>query len=280
MSIIDRLLDIDQRILYVILFVALAYPILSPVMLPMEVQEYSRQGFEFVDSIPDGSYVLFENNNAAATYPQCGPGMVANLIHLFRKNCKVVVFTTGTTAVPFQQQAIDTAIEKLDPSIPTENGVNWVNIGYIGGGGESAVAAFVNDIKSVVEKDYFGTPIDELPIMEGINDAGDFQAVCWWGGSAGSVSWGVRQIVEPFGVPMVGSCTTNEVPNFSPYISAGQVQGLFGGVRGSAEYEYLLGVPGPALGQAMATNFGGLVWLTAVILGNIFYAIKRMSGEE
>lgn len=280
MSIIDRLLDIDQRILYLMLFIALAYPILSPVILPMKVQQYSRSGYEFIDSIPEGSYVLVDGGNTAATYPQGGPGMVANLIHLFRKECKIVIFATGTVCVPFNEQAVETAISKLDPDVPHERGVNWVNLGYIGGGGESAVAAFVNDIRSVVEKDYTGTPIDELPIMKGINDAGDFESVCWWGGSQGSIPWGVRQIVEPFGVPMVGACTTNEVPNYSPYIGSGQLEGLFGGVRGSAEYEYLLGIPGPALGQAMATNFGGLLWLGAVILGNIFYAIKRMGGEE
>jgi len=61
--------------------------------------------------------------------------------------------------------------------------------------------------------------------------------------------------------------------------SAGQLKGLFGGVRGSAEYEYLLRLPGPALGQAMATNFGGLYWLTLVILGNIFYFLQRR-GES
>jgi hypothetical protein len=279
MSLIDRLLNIDGRILYLLLFIALAFPILNPVVLPMAVQEYSRTAFEFVDDIPDGSHVLFDGGYTAATYAQGGPGMVANIVHLLRKNCKVVIFGTTVEAIPFNQQAIETALDKLSPDVPAENGVNWVNLGYIGGGGESAVAAFVNDIRSVVETDYFGTPIDQLPIMEDINDAGDFAGVMWWGGSQGSIPWGVRQIVEPFGVPMMGSCTTNEVANYSPYISSGQLEGLFGGVRGSAEYEFLLNLPGPALGQAMATNFGGLLWMIAVILGNIFYAIQRSRGE-
>lgn len=280
MSIVDRLLNIDSRIIYLLMFLALAFPILYPVVLPMEVQQYSLTAFEFVDDLPDGSYVLFDGGNTAATYPQGGPGMIVNIVHLLRKNCKVVIFSTSVECVPFNQQAIDDALEKLSSDVPAENGVNWVNLGYIGGGGESAVAAFVNDIRSVLETDYFGTPINDLPIMEGVNDASDFAAVMWWGGSQGSIPWGIRQIVEPFGVPMTGQCTTNEVPNYSPYISSGQLQGLIGGVRGSAEYEYFLNLPGPALGQAMATNFGGLLWMIAVVLGNAFYLIKRARGEE
>jgi hypothetical protein len=79
---------------------------------------------------------------------------------------------------------------------------------------------------------------------------------------------------------MSGSCTTNEVPNYSPYVSSGQLKGLFGGIRGSAEYELLIGVPGPALGQAMATNIGGLYFLTLVLIGNVLYLTQRMRGEK
>jgi hypothetical protein len=51
--------------------------------------------------------------------------------------------------------------------------------------------------------------------------------------------------------------------------------GIIGGVRGSAEYEYLMGMPGLALGQAMATNFGGLLWAILVVLGNILYFVSK-----
>ncbi len=278
MSLIKKLLDLDQRIIFLVLFVALAFPILNPVMLPMAIQDYSRQAFEFADSIPDGSIVIIEGGNTAATYPQCGPGLIAQIVHLLRKDVKLVFFSIGAEQQVWTQTAIDAAIRKLPAGVPAENGVNWVNLGYIPGG-ESATAALANNIRSVVAKDYFGTLIDEIPLMKDVNDATAFAALFWWGGSEGSIPYGVRQFVGPFGIPMSGSCTTNEVPNYSPYISAGQLQGLFGGVRGSAEYEYLLKLPGPALGQAMATNFGGLWWLILVAVGNILYFILRTRGE-
>lgn len=278
MSIVDKLLEIDQRIIYAILFIALAFPILNPVILPMSIQSYSQQAFDFSDNIPEGSIVLFEGGLTAATYPQGGPGMVVQTYHMLTKGVKIIFFSIGTEQTVWTMTAIDTALAKLPAGTPAENGVNWVHLGYIAGG-EAGVGSLVNDIRATVQADYFNTPIDDIPLLEGVNDATSLSAVLWWGGSEASIGYGVRQVSVPFDVPMTGMCTTNEVPNFSPYISAGQLQGLFGGVRGSAEYEYLLGLPGPALGQAMATNFGGLLWMIMVILGNVLYFIKKMGGE-
>jgi hypothetical protein len=279
MSILNKILNLDQRIIYALMFIALAFPILNPVILPMEIQDYSKQAFEFSDSIPEGSIVIFEGGLGAATYPQGGPGMVVQIYHMLVKGVKIVFFSIGTEQNFWTVRAIETAIAKLPPGTPAENGVDWVHLGYIAGG-EAGVGALVNDIRSTVTSDYYGTPIDDIPLLEGVNDATSLAAVLWWGGSEGSMPYGIRQISVPFGIPITGMSTTNEVPNFSPYISAGQLQGIFGGVRGSAEYEFLMSLPGPALGQAMATNFGGLLWMFLVILGNVIYFIMRSRGEE
>jgi hypothetical protein len=277
MSLVDKLLDLDQRIIYALMFIALAFPILFPVMLPMDIQDYSQQAFDFADGIPEGSIVIVEGGLTAATYPQGGPGLIAQIVHMLSNDVKLVFFSLGTEQNVWTVTAIEAALEKLPAGVSAENGVDWVHLGYVPGQ-ESGVAALANDIRSVLNVDYYGTPLDSIPLMDGVNDATTFAAVLWWGGSEGSIPWGVRQFVTPFGTPMTGMCTTNEVPNYTPYINAGQLQGLIGGVRGSAEYEYLIQMPGPALGQAMATNFGGLLWAVLVVLGNILYFVKRTQG--
>ena len=279
MSTVKKLLNIDQRIIYALVFISLAFPILNPIMMPMAIQGYSQQAFEFSDNIPEGSIVLFEGGLGSATYPQGGPGMVVQIYHMLTKGVKIIFFSIGTEQNVWTATAIETALAKLPAGTPAENGVNWVHLGYIAGQ-EAGVGSLVNDIRATITADYFDTPIDDIPLLEGINDASEIEAILWWGGSEASMPYGIRQVSEPFGIPITGMCTTNEVPNFSPYISSGQLQGLFGGVRGSAEYEYLLGLPGPALGQAMATNFGGLLWMIMVILGNVLYFIDKMGGES
>ena len=274
MSLMDKLLDLDQRIIYAMLFIALAFPILHPVILPMDIQAYSQESFDFADSIPAGSVVLIEGGLNAATYPQGGPGLEVQIVHMLRKDVKLIFFSINTETAAWTATSINNALARLPAGVAAENGVNWVHMGYVPGG-ESGTAALANDIRSVKSEDHYGTPIEQLPLMQNINMASDFAAVFWWGGSEGSIPYGVRQIVTPFGVPMTGMCTTNEVPNYTPYINSGQLHGIIGGVRGSAEYEYLMSMPGLALGQAMATNFGGLLWVFLVVLGNVLYFIAR-----
>lgn len=279
MSTVKKLLDLDPRIIYAMMFVALAFPILNPVVLPMDIQAYSQEAFDFIDGIPDGSIVLVEGGLGAATYPQGGPGMVVNIVHMLQKEIKIVFFSLGPEQNVWTMTGIEAALDKLPAGVEAVEGVNWVHLGYIPGG-ESGVSAFANDIRSVLTVDYHETPIDDLPMMDDINDASSFTAIVWWGGSEGSIPYGIRQLVTPFGIPMTGMSTTNEVANYSPYIDAGQLKGIFGGVRGSAEYEYLMNMPGPALGQAMATNFGGLLWVAFVIFGNVFYLINKTMEEN
>jgi hypothetical protein len=277
MSLMDKMLALDQRIIFALMFLALAFPILNPVILPMDIQKYSRDSFEFADSIPAGSVVLIEGGLGAATYPQGGPGLEVQIVHLLGKGVKLVFFSISTEMAQWTVTAIDNGLAKLPAGVAAENGVNWVHLGYVPGG-ESGVAALANDIRSVKTEDHFGTPIGQIPLMADINKASDFAACFWWGGSEGSIPYGIRQIVTPFNVPMTGMCTTNEVPNYTPYINSGQMVGIIGGVRGSAEYEYLMGMPGLALGQAMATNFGGLLWAILVVLGNVLYFIAGRGG--
>lgn len=279
MSIVDKLLNLDQRIIYGLMFIALAVPILYPVVLPMDIQAYSQESFDFADALPAGSLVIIEGGLNSATFPQGGPGLVAQIIHLLGKDVNLVFFSVNVESNEWTRNAIDDALEKIPAGVSAENGVDWVHLGYVPGQ-ESGIAAIATDIRSIRNEDYFGTSLDSIPLLDGVNDATSFDAVCWWGGSEGSIPWGIRQFVTPFGIPMTGMCTTNEVPNYSPYISSGQLHGLIGGVRGSAEYEYLSGNPGPALGQAMATNFGGLLWAVMVILGNVLFFLKGREGEE
>jgi len=279
MSIVKKMLNIDGRILFVIMFIAVAFPLLHPIVLPMVIQPYSQQAYDFANSIPNGSYVLVEGGNIAATDPACGPALSLFVYHMMTKNCKLVFFELTAEGAFWTQKEINVGLGKLPASVPAQNGVNWVNLGYIAGQ-ESGAAALAANIRSTVSKDYFGTSIDTIPMMNNINTAKDFQAAFWFGGSEGSVPYGVRQLVMPYNLPLGASCTTNEAPNYSPYLQAGQLKGLFAGVRGSAEYEFLMGVPGTALGQSMATNIGGLYWLILILLGNILYFISRARGEK
>lgn len=273
-SLAKKLLNIDQKIIFIILFIAFALPLLNPIVLPMKVDKWSKQTYDFVESLPEGSIILIENGNDASTYPQCGSGMVVQMCQLLSKDMKIVMFTCGPATAFWADKAIQDTLSKLPANIPAENGVNWVHLGFVTGG-ETGVAALATDLRSVIKKDYYGTPIDEIPLLENINHANDFDAIIWHGAAETSIPWGIRQIVVPFEIPMTGSVTLVDIASMGPYIDAGLLNGVVGGLKGSADYEYLMHMTGPALAQIMTVNIAGLFWIVLIIVGNILYFVVR-----
>ena len=269
-----KLLNIDQKIIFIILFLAFALPLLYPIVLPMKVDKLSQQAYDFVEALPEGSIILMENGNGASTYPQCGSGMVVQMVQLLSKDMKIVMFTCGPQTAFWADKAIQGALSKLPSDVPAENGVNWVHLGFVTGG-ETGVAALASDIRSVIKKDYYGTPIEEIPLLKDINHANDFDAVVWHGAAETSIPWGIRQVVVPFGLPMTGSVTLVDISSVYPYIDAGLLNGVVGGLKGSADYEYLMRMTGPALAQIMTVNIAGIFWIVLIIMGNILHFVVR-----
>jgi hypothetical protein len=74
---------------------------------------------------------------------------------------------------------------------------------------------------------------------------------------------------------MVGACTAVSTPEYTPYYNAGQLLGLVGGMSKAAEYEVLVGKAGTAAKGTDVLNFGHLVVIAAILLGNVVYFVGR-----
>jgi len=61
----------------------------------------------------------------------------------------------------------------------------------------------------------------------------------------------------------------------TPYYEAGQLVGLSGGMKGSADYEQLVGAPGLATRGMDAQSFGHLLIISFIALGNVAYFMTR-----
>jgi hypothetical protein len=81
-------------------------------------------------------------------------------------------------------------------------------------------------------------------------------------------------------VTLVGSAALE--PAASPYLdtSAGQLRGSIHGLRGAASYEALRGVRGDATQRLNALAAGHTAIISLMILGAIFYGLKKAQGEN
>ena len=81
-------------------------------------------------------------------------------------------------------------------------------------------------------------------------------------------------------VPLVIGLSLGILPANIPYLEAGQLEALLGGVRGAAEYEILM--KKPAMGSIVmsAQSLGHLAIIGFLVLGNITYFMSRKGREE
>jgi hypothetical protein len=272
MSILDRLEQIDNRILITILIICIVYPILSPIGLPIKIGIPAQTFYDYVDSVPDGSTVLYCLDTGLNSDPELGPSAVAIAKHFISKNCKIVwVSFGGGDAVgwyPILQERIQDT---------REYGVGYCYLGFVPGI-EIAMASFARDVRGTTPTDFYGTDINQLSIMSGINDLDDFALVFHIMCMTDWLEAAVRQFAVPYDTPLITSTCGVCGPAAQPYYPATIKALLVGGTQG-AEYELISGFPGKGLLALDAQSTAHLVIIAFVILGNISYLLKRFSSE-
>jgi len=260
-----------------LLIVVISWPIVSPIGLPVPISRNTKLAYDAIEALPQNSLVLFSSVNAGGNWPDLGIPSVVLTQHLFKRHLKFVFmgFDAGGEAPTVQETMVMPAVDRALGRFGAQYGVDYVNLGWVAGL-ESGEAAFVNNIRSVVTQDFRGKPIDELPIMKGVNTGKDFQFVI----HIGYAEDPIRQYVTAFKLPLVVATWGMMGPHYPPYIEAGQMIGLIVGMPGAAEYELLIGMKGEGLKGSDALSMTHLMVATFCILGNVYYFGWKAAGRK
>jgi hypothetical protein len=132
-------------------------------------------------------------------------------------------------------------------------------------------------MKGLVVKDYFGTPTLELDMLKNINTGYDIPFMVW-AESGTPAPYGIRQYQETFGGKMVGIVVGMMLPTIAVYLETGQISGIILGTGGCAQYEFLTGMPGPALRLVNALSLTTMLVLLALLFGNAQLIYGRLKG--
>jgi hypothetical protein len=89
-------------------------------------------------------------------------------------------------------------------------------------------------------------------------------------GYPGTKEW-VQQVVSRYHLPMVAGVTAVSAPEYYPYLQAGQLKGLLGGMAGGAEYEVLIQKPALATRGMDAQSLAHLFIAFMILLGNLAF---------
>lgn len=273
----QKILDLDHRIIATVVMIIITYTLLFPFKIPFPITDYGRNYYNFVDNIEPESTVGFMLSDTPSTRPSLQSSSVLTCIMLFEKNCKIVFWQDEATGPPIYEDYMEMTQAALDR--PLEYGVDYVNLGYIAGA-EAGTAAILADMRKVIgDVDAYGNPVDDQPIMEGINMGSDFNygfANC---ACRCTEPLYVRQWQQPYGTPIATINCAMDLTAVQPYLATGQLKGTANGLLGSAEMEYLTGTLGMAFGQVLSVSVTGIYFMFLVIVGNVLFFMTK-SGKE
>jgi hypothetical protein len=275
-SYLDKIENLDPRIIYTLVIIFIAYPIISPLGLPIEISGSTLSCYNFIDSMNEESVVLVGFETGAAGWPELGPQLNVFVQHLFDVGAKVLIVSGNVDGAMLAEQYTIPSMVKPGKVY----GEDWVNLGYIAGG-ETGIAAFASDIRSIIPKDYFGTNLDVIPLMKDIKSAADFDlAICCSWGTPGLGDY-LRQYNNNFGVPIIIGAQVVSVPGTVPYYQSGQIVGYTSGLRGAGEYEILIKRPGYAVSSLDAASVYHLLVFVLIVIGNLAFTVRKLgSGKE
>jgi hypothetical protein len=272
----ERLQTIDNRWLYLALAVFVAIPVFVKMRPPIPPTRETLGVYDAVQSLPPGKVVMLQSTWDAGTIGECEGQCHAVVEHLMRRGIPFVVWTSNPASPPFYNRIIAAAAKKYHRVY----GRDWADFGFKAPGGSLAFAvqSMARDFPGYMKADVNGTPVEKLPVMQGVKDATSFGLI---------VSIGYNPVIEfiqfiqavygtkvAFGIAAIMATTTYT------YIDSKQIVGMLVGARGGAEYEMLLKAPGKGVEIIIAQSFGHLLIILAVLTANIAYlAGRRAQGK-
>ncbi len=266
----DRLLGIDRRWIFLAIGVAVVIPFFFPMGFPVVVTEPVQRLYDAIEELPsDGKPLFLSMDYAPATTPELDPMSIAIMRHAFRRGLPVVVLTLHPAGFGLAQRAIATAVEEYD----VEYGVDCVFLGFHPGIAAVMLGMGI-DILNVFPEDAYGTPLSDMPIMEGVRNYDDVPLIVSIAGSAYPDSW-ITFAYQPYGQRVAAGVTAVMATDYYPFLDSGQMVGLLGGMRGAAEYEVLIERHDKAIRGMDSQSVIHVFIIVLVILGNIAYLAQR-----
>jgi hypothetical protein len=273
---IIRMGNLDRRIIFLVIAVIVILPLFFPLGLPIRATSSSREVFETIENLKEEDKALVSFEYGPATKPEIHPMSIAVLSHLFRKNVKVYVTCLWPDGQFMAQEALKEVAEEQYHKI---YGEDYVLLGYRPGA-EAVVKGIVSDLRTLYTIDAYGTLINEIPMMEGVERFADFDFLfSASAGYPGTVEW-VQYAADPTGVIMSTGTTSIQVNEVMPYVQSGQIHGILGGMPGAAEYESLIGQVGTGTSGMDAQSIAHLAIVCFIIFGNITYFLQRQKQKK
>ena len=270
----QKVAQLDRRWIYLLVALAVIFPLFFPFHIPLEITPEARQLYDAIEALPDSAVVMLTFDYYASTVAETRPMSIAALHHLFRKNIKVVTMTTIPLGGPTIAEKVMGDMAKL---YNKKYGIDYVNLGYKANY-TAVLLGMGSSIESIYPADQRGTPLSQIPLMQRVKSYKDIDFI-FIVADNGIVDYWISIVNAQFSKPMGAGVTAVMAPKFYSYVQAKQMTGLLGGMKGAAEYELLVNKPFMAAIGMNSQSLVHLLIIAFVVVGNIAYFMTRKTKD-
>ena len=270
MGFYDRLMNMDRRVVYLAMALAVAIPLFIPFSVPIYVTPEVRSVYNFVEGLKEGDNLLLAIDYDPNAMAELHPMALTIGRQCFAKGIKLFFVTLSQNAPGMAEQLVSTLSKEFDK----KNGVDYVYLGY------KPYPALVilsmgQNFRISFPMDYYGTPVDSMPIMQGVRNYDDMKAAIAFEAGWVADSW-IRDANGRYKLPVALGVTGVMAADYYPYIQSKQIFGLLGGLKGAAEYETLAKAKDKVASRGMKVQtITHIVVILFIIIGNIGFFMSK-----
>jgi hypothetical protein len=271
----DWITSLDRRVIFVLVALAVIVPLLLKIPSKVNISPSVQSVYDYVNTLKPGDVVMIVVDYDPASEAELYPMTLALFRHCLDKKLRIMSFTFWPNGASLVERAFNTMKVEY-PEI--KDGVDIVNFGY-----QVDITATImlaaQDMTKAFPTDYRGNPTAVMPIMKGVGKINDLAYVIDLAAGQTIDMW-VAYGQQKYHFTLGAGVTAVSATQYYPYLQAGQINGLMGGLKGAAEYEQLAGHPDRALAGMTAQSSVHALIIILVIISNVFYFMTRKKGAR
>jgi len=283
-----RLTQIDRRVIFIAVALAILIPLIFPMHMPMGAQRVTKNLYRAMEEVDTSRDVLLLSSDyAPQTEAENHPMAIVILRHCFARRIPVLINALYVEGAPLLDMAMTQVMDEFNARAKTnaDSIIYGRDVVYLGWQPPPIVPilSMGRSISGIYPVDYRGNRTDSLEVMKRVHNYDQIGLIVALTSSV-SPLWYVMYAQTKFGVKVGAGCTAVSAPDFYPYCRSGQLSGMMAGMKGAAEYEELVGNQYGVAGRRRATegmasqSAAHLLMMAFVIIGNIaYFATRRKS---
>jgi hypothetical protein len=272
--VIEKMLAVPRRFIFLMVAVACMIPILYRLNLPIYVTEETRGVYNEIEALPEGTRVLVAFDYEPVSTPEMEPMATAILRHIFSRRLRVVGVTVITDGIGMGERVLNTMRQEFNLTY----GRDYVFLGYRAGS-SAFIISMGEDLQRTFEVDNYGAHTQAMPIMQGLRSLRDFAYMVDLHDD-GYLDWWVIYGHERYGIKIGAAASAIMATGAYPFLQAHQITGVVGALKGASEYEELIRRPGAAGAGMDAQSIIHIFAIALIVFGNVAYFLVRKLPEK